>query len=146
MPETWAGPGNTEGNSAYASVSSGRYNRIYHRLGFLNNRFFLFLKILEAEKSKIKPADLVPVRILFQVCGQLPSSCVLTWHRENESAVSLSFSSYHYINPSIGTLPLKTSSKPDFLPMAPPAKAIMLRVKASTYEWGSGGQKQSIGF
>ena len=54
MPEAWAGPGNAEENPTYASVSSGRYNRIYHRLGFLNNRFFLFLKILEAEKSKIK--------------------------------------------------------------------------------------------
>ena len=59
MSETWAGPGNTEENSTYASVSSGCCNRI-PQTGFLRQQIFLFLKILEAEKSKIKPADLVP--------------------------------------------------------------------------------------
>lgn len=60
MPETWAGPGNTEENSTHASVSLGCYNRIPPQTGFLKQQIFLFLKVVEAEKSKIKPADLVP--------------------------------------------------------------------------------------
>ena len=105
-----------------------------------------FIPNLETGKSKIKvPADLVPGEnplpslqtAAFQLCPHMAQ-------REKEHCKSLS--SYHYIDPIVGTSPLKISSKPDYLPRAPPPKAIMLRVKASTYEWASGGQKQSIGF
>ena len=41
-------------------------------------------------------------------------------------------------------LPLRTSSKPDYLPKAPFPNAIRLTVMASTYEFQGEGQKHSV--
>lgn len=50
----------------------------YHGLGDLNNRY-LYLTVLETEKSKIKvPANLVSGEESLLVFRQLPFCCVLT--------------------------------------------------------------------
>jgi len=88
----------------------------YHRMGGLNNRH-LFLIVMESGKIKMS-AGYSLMRTLFLAHKWPPSCCVFTWWRKRKDST------------------LITSSKPNYLPGAPPSYTVTLGIRVSAYELG----------
>ena len=106
----------------------------YHGLGGLDNRY-LFLRILQAEKSKIKFSG------GFQVCRTsfwLEIAAFLPYPQMEEqggAGVFLFLQGHQYHHRGFT---LMTSSKPNDCSKAPPPNVITLEFRASTYEFVMG--------